>query len=75
VGATLRTRLGGVRLTQRLCALAELLRAEEQAIERFPQTVATATPDQLARPTANPSMKETLPTVKNGLAFLLTGQA
>ena len=32
-----------------------------------------ATPEQLARPSTNPYTKEALPTVGDGVAFLLTG--
>src|SRR5262249_52282041 len=51
----------------------ELLRAVEQGFERFRQKAATATPEQLSRPSTNPRMREGLPTIKEGVAFLLTG--
>ncbi len=51
----------------------ELLRAVEHNFERLRQQVAQATPDQLAQPSTNPYTKEALPTVGDGVAFLLTG--
>jgi hypothetical protein len=51
----------------------ELLRAVEQGFERVRQQAATATPEQLAQPSTNPAMKEALPTVREGVTFLLTG--
>ncbi|HJT77270.1 MAG TPA: DinB family protein [Gemmataceae bacterium] len=51
----------------------ELVRAVEQGFERVRQRVQAAPPEQLARPTTHPRMRETLPTVKDGVAFLLTG--
>ena len=51
----------------------ELLRAVEQGFERLRQQAAAATPEQLARPTTNRSTKDALPTVQEGVAFLLTG--
>ena len=51
----------------------ELVRAVEQGFERFRDMAAAATPGQLAQPTTNPRMKDALPTVKDGVAFLLTG--
>ena len=52
---------------------AELLAALEQGCERLRQRAATATPEQLSQPTTNPRAKETLPTAKEFVAFLLTG--
>ena len=51
----------------------ELIRAVEEGFERLRGQVASATPEQLGQPSANPRMKDLLPTVKDGLAFLLTG--
>jgi hypothetical protein len=51
----------------------ELLRAVEQGFERARQLAQSATSEQLAAPTANPAMKAALPTVREGVAFLLTG--
>ena len=51
----------------------DLLRAVEQGFERLRQQAAAATPAQLARPTTNPYTKDALPTVRDGVAFLLTG--
>jgi hypothetical protein len=51
----------------------ELIRAVEHGFERFRSQVESATPEQLGRPSTNPRMKDFLPTVKDGLAFLLTG--
>jgi hypothetical protein len=51
----------------------DLLRALEQSYEHLRQRAATATPDQLSRPTTSPRAKEALPTLKEMLAFLLTG--
>ena len=51
----------------------ELLRAVEQSYQQLRQRAATANPEQLARPTTNPRAKETLPTLKELLAFLLSG--
>jgi len=51
----------------------ELLRAVEQGFERVRALVADATPDELAQPTTNRYMKDALPTVKDGVAFLFTG--
>ena len=51
----------------------ELLRAVEQGFERRRQQAAAATPEQLARPTTNPYTEDALPTVRDGVAFLLTG--
>jgi DinB superfamily len=51
----------------------ELLRAVEQGFERLRQTIATATPEKFAKLATNPPTKEALPTIKDGIAFLLTG--
>ena len=51
----------------------ELLRAVEQGFERLRRQVAATTAEQLAQPTTNPHTKDALPTVKEGVAFLLTG--
>jgi hypothetical protein len=50
-----------------------LLKALEGGFERVRQRLPAATPEQLAQPTKNPRMREGLPTVKEGLTFLLTG--
>jgi hypothetical protein len=51
----------------------ELLRAVEQSYQQMRHRAATATAEQLARPTTSPRAKEALPTLKEMLAFLLTG--
>jgi hypothetical protein len=51
----------------------DLLRAVEQGYQQLRQTAATATPEKLSRPTTNPGVKETLPTLKEMVAFLLSG--
>jgi DinB family protein len=51
----------------------ELLRAVEEGFERLRQQAAAAVPEQLAQPTTNPYTKHALPTVKDGVAFLLSG--
>jgi hypothetical protein len=51
----------------------ELLRTVEHDFERLRQQAAAATPEQLAHPSTNPYTKDALPTVKDGVAFLLTG--
>lgn len=51
----------------------ELLQAVEKGFEGLRQMIATATPEQLARPSTNPYTKDALPTIKEGVAFLLTG--
>lgn len=51
----------------------ELLQAVERGFERLRDQAASATPEQLGQPMTNPRMKEALPTVKEGLSFLLTG--
>jgi hypothetical protein len=52
---------------------AELLRAVEQGFERLRQSAAAATPAHLGQPMTHPRMKDALPTVQDGVAFLLTG--
>ena len=51
----------------------EMLRAVEQGYERVRQRVVAATPEQLSQPTTNPRMKDSLPTAKDRIAFMLTG--
>jgi hypothetical protein len=51
----------------------ELLRAVEQSYQQLRQKAAAASPEQLSRPTTNPRAKETLPTMREMVAFLLTG--
>lgn len=51
----------------------ELLETVERGFERLREQAATATPEQLANPSTNPYTKEALPTIKDGVAFLLTG--
>jgi hypothetical protein len=51
----------------------ELLRAVEDGFERLRRQAAAATPEQLAQPSTNPYTKEALPTIQDGVAFLLTG--
>jgi hypothetical protein len=51
----------------------ELLRAFEQGYERVRQRAASATAADLARPNPNERVRERLPTVKDLVAFLLTG--
>ena len=50
----------------------ELFRTVEEGFERARQQAAAATPEQLAQPTANPRMKDALPTAREAVAFLLT---
>jgi hypothetical protein len=50
-----------------------LLQAIEQGYERVRQRAAAATAEELARPNPNARVKERLPTVKDLVAFLLTG--
>jgi len=50
-----------------------LLQAVEHGFERLRRKAATATPEQLSRPTTNARAKEALPTAKEMVAFLLTG--
>lgn len=51
----------------------ELLRTVEQSFERLRQQADVATPEQLGQPSTSPYTKDALPTVKDGVAFLLTG--
>jgi DinB superfamily len=51
----------------------ELVRAFEERYQQLRQKAATATAEQLSQPTTNPRAKEVLPTLKELLAFLLTG--
>src|SRR5262249_29617710 len=51
----------------------ELVRAVEQTYQHLTQRAATATSEQLSRPTTNPRAKEALPTLKEMVAFLLSG--
>jgi hypothetical protein len=50
----------------------DLFRTVEEGFERARQQAAAATPEQLAQPTANPRMKDALPTAREAVAFLLT---
>lgn len=51
----------------------ELVRAVEGGFERLRQQVVEATPEQLAKPSTNPRMKDILPTIGDSVGFLLTG--
>ncbi len=51
----------------------ELLRAFEQGFAEVREAAMAATAEQLAKPSQNPRMREMLPTVQDGVAFLLTG--
>jgi hypothetical protein len=51
----------------------ELLRALEEGYLQARQKAASASPEQLARPSTSPRAKETLPTFKEMVTFLLTG--
>jgi len=51
----------------------ELLQAFEASHERLQRAAASATPEQLARPSQNPRTKDQLPTIKEAIGFLLTG--
>jgi hypothetical protein len=51
----------------------ELLRALEEGYEHLRQRVKSATPEQLSQPTTNRLARETLPTSKEFIAFLLSG--
>jgi hypothetical protein len=51
----------------------ELLRAVEEGYLQARQKATTVVPEQLARPTTHPRAKETLPTCKEMVTFLLTG--
>jgi hypothetical protein len=52
---------------------AELLETVEQKYAKARQKAAAATPELLSQPNANARLKETLPTSKDLVAFLLTG--
>jgi hypothetical protein len=51
----------------------ELLRALEQSYQRMRENAASATTEQLAKPTTNLRAKEALPTAKEMVAFVMTG--
>jgi hypothetical protein len=51
----------------------ELIGALERGFERLREQAASATPEQLAQPSPNPRTRDQLPTVKDAIAFLLTG--
>jgi hypothetical protein len=51
----------------------ELLRAVEGGYLQARQKAASASPERLSRPTTSPRAKETLPTFREMVAFLLTG--
>jgi hypothetical protein len=51
----------------------DLVRTVEQSYQHVRQKAATASPEQLSRPTTNPRAKETLPTLKEMVAFLMSG--
>jgi hypothetical protein len=51
----------------------ELLRAVEEGFERARQMAAAVPPERLAQPNPNPYTKEGLPTLRDAVAFLLTG--
>ena len=51
----------------------DLLRAVEQGYQQVRHRAASAGPEQLSRPTTNPRAKEVLPTLKEMVAFLLSG--
>src|SRR4051794_14865063 len=51
----------------------ELMQAVEQGFQRLRHQAAAATPEQLGQPSTNPYTKDALPTVGDGVAFLLTG--
>jgi hypothetical protein len=51
----------------------ELLRAVEQSYDQLRQKAAGATQEQLSQPPPDPRAKERFPTVKELLAFILTG--
>ena len=50
-----------------------LLQAVERGFERLRDQAASATPEQLDRPSTNARTKDLLPTAKDAVAFLLTG--
>ena len=51
----------------------ELLQAVELGFERLRQAAVVAIPEQLSQPSTNARTKDALPTIKDGVAFLLTG--
>jgi hypothetical protein len=51
----------------------QLLRAVEEGYLQVRQKAASASPEQLSRPTTSPRAKEILPTFREMVAFLLTG--
>jgi hypothetical protein len=51
----------------------ELLRAVEQGYQQLRQKATAAGPELLSRPTTNPRAREGLPTLRELVAFLLTG--
>jgi hypothetical protein len=51
----------------------ELLGLIEEAYRRLRQTIGSASAEQLARPTTNPRLKDTLPTLKELVPFMMTG--
>jgi hypothetical protein len=51
----------------------ELLKAIDAGYEQLRQRAKLATPEQLSKPTTNPLVKDTLPTLKELLAFLMSG--
>ncbi len=51
----------------------DLVNAVCDGFERLREAAATATSEQLSRPSTNPRMKDALPALKDGVAFLLTG--
>lgn len=51
----------------------ELIRAFERGFERLRDQAGSATTEQLAQPSPIPRTKDQLPTMKDAIAFLLTG--
>lgn len=51
----------------------ELLQAVEKGFERLQELIANTPPEQFTKPSTNPYTKEALPTIRDGVAFLLTG--
>ncbi len=54
-------------------AKADLLQAVEDYFRRARSLAASASVEQLSEPSSHPRMKEALPTIQDGIAFLLTG--
>lgn len=50
-----------------------MLRSVEEGYRQLRQVIASASTEQLARPTTNPRLKDTLPTLKELFTFLMTG--